>query len=105
MLVCPCLSLDSDCSWSCSLSKISIRCHSNKFFVTHHKPPDGLKTRVDIWKIMDVVPVEYGTFAQTFQLTIWLFHLLMGLTSSGIICCVVLLIFLFLLVFGKIEDL
>ena len=32
-----------------------------------------LKTMVDIWTRMDVVPVEYEKFAQTFHLTVWLF--------------------------------
>ena len=39
-----------------------------------------LKTRVDIWKRMDVVPVEYGKFAQTFQLTMWFFQFITGIT-------------------------
>ena len=43
-----------------------------------------LKKRVDIWTRMDVFPVEYGTFAQTFHLEMWFFSLLLGLTSSGI---------------------
>ena len=39
-----------------------------------------LKTRVDIWTRMDVFPVEYGTFAQTFHLTIWFFQFITGFT-------------------------
>ena len=49
------------------------------------KPPDivkylydgqtyDLKTRVDIWTSIDVVPVEYGTFAHIFHLAMWFFH-------------------------------
>ena len=39
-----------------------------------------LKTRVDIWTRIDVVPVEYGTFSQTFHLTIWFFQFITGIT-------------------------
>ena len=39
----------------------------------------GLKTRVDIWTRMDAVPVEYGTFTQTFHLTMWLFQFVTGI--------------------------
>ena len=39
-----------------------------------------LKTRVDIWTGMDVVPAEYGTFAQTFHLTMWFFNFITGIT-------------------------
>ena len=41
---------------------------------------DDLKTRVDIWTRMDVVPAEYGTFAQTFHLTMWFFQFIYGIT-------------------------
>ena len=39
-----------------------------------------LKTRVDIWTRMDMVPGEYGIFAQTFHLTMWLFQIINGIT-------------------------
>ena len=39
-----------------------------------------LKTRVDIWTRMDMVPVEYGIFAQTIQLTMWFFQFITGIT-------------------------
>ena len=39
-----------------------------------------LKTRVDIWTRMDVVPVEYGTFAQTFHLMMRFFQFINGIT-------------------------
>ena len=56
----------------------SSQCHNNPVLVPSRKPPDpvkdlfdghiyDLKTRVDIWTRMDVVPVEYGTFDQTIQ--------------------------------------
>ena len=32
------------------------------------------------WTRMDVVPVEYGTFAQTFQLAMWFFQFITGIT-------------------------
>ena len=41
-----------------------------------------LKTRVDIWTRMDVVPVEYGTFAQAFHLKMWFFNFITGITSK-----------------------
>ena len=61
------------------------QCQNKPVLVPPSKPPypvkdlyDGqtydLKTSVDIWTRMDVVPVEYGTFAQTFHLTIWFFQ-------------------------------
>ena len=63
----------------------SSQCHNNPVLVPSRKPPDpvkniydsqiyDLKTRVDIWTRMDVVPVEYGTFAHTFHLTMCLFQ-------------------------------
>ena len=38
-----------------------------------------LKTRLDIWTRIDVVPVQYGTFAPTFQLTMWFFQFITGI--------------------------
>ena len=38
-----------------------------------------LKTRVDIRKTMNVVPVEYGTFSQKFHLKMWLFQFITGI--------------------------
>ena len=38
-----------------------------------------LKTRVDVCTRMDVVPVEYGTFAQKFHLTMWIFQFITGI--------------------------
>ena len=52
---------------------------------------------------MDVVPEEYGTFSHTFHLICVYFSLLLGLTSSGIVCCGVLLIFWYGLVFEKLS--
>ena len=37
-----------------------------------------LKTRVDIWTRMDVFPVEYGTFTQTFHLRMRFFRFITG---------------------------
>ena len=39
-----------------------------------------LKIRVDTWTRMDVVPVEYGTFTQTFNLKMSFFHFITGIT-------------------------
>ena len=62
----------------------SRQCHNNPVLVPSLKPPDPvediydghtyyIETRVDIWTRIDFVTVDYGTFAQTFQLTMWLF--------------------------------
>ena len=67
----------------------SSQCHNNPVLVPPRKPPnpvkdiyDGqtydLKTRVDIWTRMNIVPVEYGTFAQTFHLAMWFFQFITG---------------------------
>ena len=77
--------------WRWSLSTRSSQCHNNPVLVPPRKPPDtvkdiydvqtyDLKTRVDTWTRMDVVPVEYGTFTQTFHLTMWFFHFITGIT-------------------------
>ena len=69
----------------------SSQCHNNPVLVPPLKPPDpvkdlydghiyDLKTRVDIWMRMDVVPVQYGTFAQTFHVTMWFFQYITGIT-------------------------
>ena len=70
------------------MSTNSSQCQNNPILVPLRKPPDpvnylyyghtyDLKTRVDIWTRMDVVPVEYGTFAQTFHLTMWFFQFIL----------------------------
>ena len=69
----------------------SSQCHNNPVLVPPRKLLDpvkdlydgktyDLKTRVDIWTRMDVVPVEYGTFDQTFKLTMWFFQFITGIT-------------------------
>ena len=71
--------------------KSSSQFHNNQVFVPRRKPPDpvkdlydghvyNLKTRVDIWKRMNMVPVEYGKFSQTFHLTMWFFQLITGIS-------------------------
>ena len=76
--------------WRWSLGKISRQCHNNPVLVPPCKPPDpvkdiydgqtyDLKTRVDIWTRMYVVPVQYETFAQTFHLTMWFFLFITGI--------------------------
>ena len=68
----------------------SSQCHNNPFLVPPRKQLDtmkdlyeyhtyDLKTRVDIWTRMDVVPAEYGTFTDTFHLTIWFFQFSTGI--------------------------
>ena len=72
------ISLERESCWIWSLRKISSQCHNKPVLVPPRKPPDpvkdlydghiyDLKTRVDIWVRMDVVPVEYGTFDQKFH--------------------------------------
>ena len=86
----PWILLERESYWRWSLRTSSSQCHNNPFLVPHRKPPDpvqdiydgqiyDLKTRVDIWTRMDVVPVEYGTFAQKFHLTMWFFQFITGI--------------------------
>ena len=69
----------------------SSQCHNNPVLVPPRKPPDpvkdlydgqtyDLKTRVDVWTRIDVVPVEYGTFSHTYRLKIWFFQFITGVT-------------------------
>ena len=64
--------------------------HNNPVMFPPCKPPDpvkdlydgqayDLKTRVNIWTSMDVVPVKYGTFTQPFHLTMWFFQFSTGI--------------------------
>ena len=87
----PWISLERESFWRWSLRTSSSQCHNNPVLVSPRKPPDpvkdiydsqmyDLKTRVDIWTRMDVVPVEYGTFDQTFHLTMWFFQFITGIT-------------------------
>ena len=89
----PWVLLERGICWVWILRKISSQCHSNPVLVTPRKPPDhlkdiyddhnyDLKTRVDIWTRMDVVPVEYGKFAQTFHFTMWFFQFITRITSK-----------------------
>ena len=41
-----------------------------------------LNTRVDIWMSIDVVQDEYGSFAHTFHLKMWLFQFITGINSN-----------------------
>ena len=86
----PWISLESYSCWRWSLSTSSSQCHNNPVLVPPRKPPDhvkdlydgqtyDLKTRVDIWTRMDVVPVDYWTFTQTFHLTMWFFRFINGI--------------------------
>ena len=86
----PWISHERDSCWIWSLRSSSSQCHNNPVLVSPSKPTDNvkdlydgqtydLKTRVDIWTRMDLVPVEYGTFTQKFHLTIWFFQLITGI--------------------------
>ena len=72
------------------MRKISGQCQNNPVLVPPRKAPDPLKgvyegqthyleKRVDIWTNMDVVPVEYRTFAHTFNFTMCFFQLITGI--------------------------
>ena len=85
------ISLERDNCRRWSMRTSSSQCHNNPVLVPPRKLPDpvkdlydgqiyDLKTRVDIWTRMDVVPVEYGTFAQTFHLKMWFFQFITGVT-------------------------
>ena len=91
----PWISLERDSCWRWSLNTRSSQCHNDPVLFPPCKLPDpvkdiyndqtyDLKTRVDVWTRMDVVPVEYGTFAQTFHLKMDFFSFLLGLPSNGI---------------------
>ena len=93
MSVGPWISLERESSFRWSLSTISSQCHNNPVLVPLCKPPDpvkgfydgqtyDLKTRVDIWMRMDVVPVEYGNFAQTFHFIMWFFQFITRITFN-----------------------
>ena len=45
-----------------------------------------LKTRVDIWTMMNIFPVEYGTFAQKFHLKMWFFQFINGVNLQVGLC-------------------
>ena len=91
MSVWPWISLEREISWRWSLRTSSSQCHNNSVLVSPCKIPDhvkginggqnyDLRTRVDIWTNMDLVQVEYGTFALTFYLTMWFFQFITGIT-------------------------
>ena len=106
----PCIFTERESYFIWSLKTSSSQCHNNPFLVPPRKTPDTvkdiydghtseLKTRVDIWTSMDMVPVEYGTFAQTFNLKMWFLKFITGINFKWIMCCGVLLIFWYGLVF------
>ena len=72
------------------LMKNSRHCHSNPVLVPYRKTPDpvkdiydgqnyDLKTRVDIWTSIYVVPVEYRRFSHIFHLRMWFFPFITGI--------------------------
>ena len=86
----PWISLERESCWIWNLMTSSRQCHNNPVLVPPPKPPDpvkylydgqiyDLKTRVDIWTRMDVVPVDYGTFAKKFHLKMWFFQFITGI--------------------------
>ena len=90
MSVWPWILLERESSWSWILRTISRECLNKPVLVTPSKPTDpikdiynrqiyDLKTSLGIWKRMDVVPVDYGTFSQIFHLTMWFFRFINGI--------------------------
>ena len=108
MSICHWILLERESCWRWRLRKSSSQCHNNPVLVPPRKPPDhmkdiydgqtdDLKTRVDIWTSMGVVPVEYGTFDQTFHLMMWFFQFITGITFTWdylIGCSVALLVWI-----------
>ena len=104
----PWISLARESCWIWILRTSYIQCHNNPVLFPSRKPPDpvkdiydgqtyDLKTRVNIWTRMDVVPVDYGKFAQTFHLTMWFFQFITGITFKWgyvIRCSVALLVWI-----------
>ena len=93
VLVWPRFSLERDIYWSLILRTNSIQCHNNPVLVPPRKIPYTVKdlyanniynhkTRVDIWMRMDVFPVQYETFDQTFHLMMWFFQFIIGITLN-----------------------
>ena len=91
MLMWPWISLERESCWRWSTRTNSSQYHNKPVLVPPRKPPNNvkylyegqnydLKTRVEIWTRMDLVPVQYGTFAQTFHLTMWFFQFITGIT-------------------------
>ena len=91
MLMWPCISLEREIYRRWILRTSSSQCHNNQVLVPPRKPPDlvkdiydgqtyDLKTRVDIWTRMDVFPVQYETFTQTFHLKMWFFQFITVIT-------------------------
>ena len=89
----PWILIERESSWSWSLRKRYIQCHINPVLIPPRKPPDpamylynghtyDLETRVDIWTMIDVVPVEYGSFAQEFHLAMSFFHFITGINFN-----------------------
>ena len=93
MSVWPWVLLDRDSCWRWRLRTSSSQCHNNPVLVPLRKSPDpvkdlyagqtyDLKTRVVIWTRMDMFPVEYVTFSQTFHLPMWFFQFITGITFN-----------------------
>ena len=87
----PWILIERESCWRWILKTRSNQCHNNPVLVPPRKPPDpvkdiydgqtyDLKIRVNIWTRIDVVPVEYGTFSQTFHLTMWFFQFITRIT-------------------------
>ena len=89
----PWISLERESSWKWSLSTRSSQCHNNPVLVHPSKPPNpvkdiyygrtyDLKTRVDIWTRIYIVPLDYITLSQIFHLTMWFFQFISGITFN-----------------------
>ena len=89
MLMWPWILIERESYWRWVLRTGTSQCHSNPVFFPNSKPPDpmkdlyegqtyDLKTRLVIWKRMDVVTLEYGKSSQIFHLTICFFQFITG---------------------------
>ena len=111
----PCILIDRKICWVWILRTSSSQCHNTQVLFPPRKLPDHvkdlydghtyhLKTRVDIWMRMDVVPLEYGTFAHTFHLKIWFFQFMTGITFKWYyVMCRILALFVWIGILNKMR--
>ena len=93
MPVWPWISLEREIYWIWIPRTSSSQCNNKSVLVPPLKPTDpvkdtydgqtyDLKTRVDIFMRMDVVPMEYGILTQIFHLAMWLFQFITRITFN-----------------------
>ena len=79
------MSIERESCWSYILRTSSIQCHNNRVLVPPRKPPNPVKDlyygqTYDLKTRVDIVPMEYGTFAQIFHLKMWFFNFINEIT-------------------------